>query len=76
MMLPSGKMKSYYRNTRVKNAKLPVIKNYLSIELLVGKSTSYRYIRISITELMSWEFILFTLKSQKTGLILKVFKSG
>ena len=76
MMLPSGKMKSYYRNTRVKNAKLPVIKNYLSIELLVGKSTSYRYIRISIAELMSWEFILFTLKSQKTGLILKVFKSG
>lgn len=70
MMLPSGKMKSYFRNTRVKML-LPVIKNYLSIELLVGKSTSCRYIRISITELMSWEFILFTLKSQKTGLILK-----
>ena len=53
MMLPSGKMKSYFRNTRVKNAKLPVIKKYLSLELLVGKSTSCRDIRISIMELMS-----------------------
>lgn len=37
MTLPSGKMKNLLETARIKNTKPPVIKNYLSLELLVGK---------------------------------------